>query len=80
MQWYSKQHTNHLLRSMTLLISSYLGNPSVTSVIKSKLDSPPMQTLMIDCSKRKKTDSPLKVICAVLLSLPLVAKLDETFY
>lgn len=54
----------------------------MTSLIKCKLDSTPMQILLIDYmsySKRKKTNSPLKAICAILFSLPLVTKLGETF-
>lgn len=54
----------------------------MTSVIKCKLDSTPMQTLIIDYtnySKRKKTNSVLKAVHAILLSLPLVTKLGETF-
>lgn len=54
----------------------------MTSVIKCKLDSTPMQMLIIDYtnySKRKKRNSVLKAVCAILLSLPLVTKLCETF-
>jgi len=55
----------------------------VTSLSKFKLHSTPMQILLIDYtnnSKGKKTDSLLKAICAILLSLPLVSKLGEIFW
>lgn len=76
------QAAHKLLAKVNDIANSFLGNPSVTSVIKCKLDSTPVQTLIIDYtnySKRKKTNSVLKAVHAILLSLPLVTKLGETF-